>query len=319
MNHPSPKISTLAIVGVLTTIASAKGADPPVVYALQRIPAGTIVVDAEAGRWNQLILLARPVLTSGDIDRLPSGLQPSVSRFSYTVLATVSKSPPLPSAGPPARARSGDATNETTNRRATRYRLAEVGIGYSAPVQGRQVIVTASQSADAKLGFIDRQILGQNESDLETAAVVVRSSTLMMFESFAILARESGHREEKVRNLVWIDPNTGKAAMAMWVLKQRSGGPGESLTVADDPMQVHAGGTRASNRLHVDAGTFLLGIPTAKTFGLEQLLRGRQVHWTDTLRELAGKSSYSSETLAQLTAALNDALRATETGSAATQ
>ncbi len=106
--------------------------------------------------------------------------------------------------------------------------------------------------------------------------------------------------------------------MAMWVVEQRGdgGGPGESLTVRDDPMQVYPSGTRGNNRLHVDASTFLLGIPTAKTFGLEHLLRSRQIQWTGSLGKLASKSSYSSETLAEFTAALSQAIRATQSESA---
>jgi hypothetical protein len=319
MHQPISVIRTLSFLGALTILSSADGADTKLVYSLQKIPAGTTVVDAKADRWNQLILLARPMLMSGDIDRISSGLKQSVSHFSYTVLATVSNSPPVPAADSRARSSSATDSNETSNPRSSSYRLMEVGIGYSAPVQGRQVIVTAAQDGGtADLGIIDRQVLSQTERDLETARVVVRSSTLMMFDLIAILARENGHREEQVRNLVWIDPQTGKSAIAMWVVEQRGegGGPGESLTVRDDPMQVYPSGTRGINRLHVDASTFLLGIPTAKTFGLERLLRGRQIRWTSALRELASKSSYSSETLADFSAALSEAIRATRSGSA---
>ncbi len=100
MNQLSSVIRTLAFLGALTVLAAADGADTKVVYSLQKIPAGTTVVDAKADHWNQLILLARPMLTSGDIDRISSSLQQSVSRFSYTILATVSNSPPVPSADP---------------------------------------------------------------------------------------------------------------------------------------------------------------------------------------------------------------------------
>ena len=322
MNYSSSVIGTLVFFGSLAIIASAFGAETKVVYSLQRIPPGTIVVDPEAERWNELILLARPMVTSGDIERLPSGVAQSVSRFSYTIMATISKLPRESAGDPPAKGSSAADANETANSQEASYRLTEVGIGYSARVQGRDVLVSASQEvANANLGIIDRQVLAQNEKDLDTARVIVRSSTLMMFELVAILARENGNREEPIRTMVWINEKTGKSAMAMWVAEQRSddGGLGESTTRPDDPMQVHSGGKRGDNRLHVDAGTFFLGIPTSKTFGLEHLLRGRQIQWTDTLRELANKSSYSRETMAKFTAELSKAIRATQNGSAVEQ
>jgi hypothetical protein len=312
MFHSRLEFTRLTLVGVLSLVGFDSWADGQVVYSLQRIPDGTVVVDAKADRWNQLILLAQPVLNSGDIDQLSSALQQAVSRFSYTVMATVAKSPPLTAADPPPHGSAADVSKQT-DQRSDHYQLREVGLGYSAPVQDRQVIVTAStEAANADLGFIDRQVLSQNESDLENARVVVRSSTLMMFDMAAILKRAGGHREELVRNLVWIDPQTGRSAMAMWVVKQVSGAEIEdSWTVAADPIQVYPGGTRDRNRLHVDASTFLLGIPTSKTFALEHLLRGRQIEWNESLRQLAGKSSYSSDTLIKLTTELNQAMGAT--------
>jgi len=290
------------VVGLFAML-SAHRIDAQMVYSLQLIPAGTIVVDPKADHWNELVLLARPTLTSGDVDRLPLGLQQAVTRYAYTVLATIAKTPPGAEEDLPASV----------------YRLAEVGVGYSAPMDGVQVIVSARQSPETgTLGIIDRQVVAQNERDLEKARVVVRSSTLIMFDMDAILARETGHRVEPLRTLVWIDPQTGKSASAMWLMRRRKNGSErqESWEVRKDQMQVHPGGKRANNRLHVDASTFVLGIPTATTFGLEQLLPGREIPWTDGLSELAGKSSYSAENLAEFTASLNQAIQLAATGPA---
>jgi hypothetical protein len=311
-------IKASAFLGALFLVLSTNRTHAQIVYALQRIPAGTIVVDAEADRWNELILLARPSLTSGDLDRLPLGLQQAVTRFSYTVLATVSTAPPEPD--PAVRGLSPAESPETAIPPARRYWLAEVGVGYSAPLDGVQKIVSASPAAEADaLGIIERQVVAQNERDLDKARVVVRSSTLIMFDLDVILAGENGHRVELSRSLVWIDPLTGKSAIAMWLLGQRKAGPEapESLHAREDAIQVHPGGTRASNRLHVDASTFVLGIPTATSFGLERLLPGRQVPWTDSLSNLAGKSSYEPETLAEFTVAFDQAIRAAAKGPAA--
>ncbi len=294
--------ASACVVG-LFTVLSANRSDAQMVYSLQLIPAGTIVVDPKADHWNELVLLARPTLTSGDLDRLPLGLQQAVTRYAYTVLATITKAPPLAAEDPPKSV----------------YRLEEVGVGYSASIDGVQVIVSSRQNPETStLGIIDRQVVAQNELDLEKARVVVRSSTLMMFEMDAILARETGHRVEPLRTLVWIDPQTGRSAIAMWLMRRPENGSEhqELWEVRKDPMQVHPGGKRANNRLHVDASTFVLGIPTATSFGLEHLLPGREIPWTDGLSELAGKSSYSAKTLAEFTASLHQAIQSAATGPA---
>ncbi len=308
MVYPFAGIRTLALMGALAVMSSAIRAEEQFVYPLQRLPAGTIVVDAKADHWNHLILLSKPVLTSGNIDRIPAGLEQSVTRFSYAILATVAKSRLGPVPRPP----------DSSNPADSRYLLAEVGLGYCTPVQGRQVIVTSS-AEDANLGMIDRRVLSQSESNLETARVVVRSSTLMMFDLAVLMDRQDGHREERVRNLIWIDPQTGKSAMAAWIVQQgRDGGSDVSLTVSNDAIEIYPGGSRVANRLHVDGSSFVLGIPTAKTFASEHLPRSRQVPWTDKLHEFAGRSNYSRETLAKLSAALNEAIQATQSGSGAT-
>ena len=115
--------ASACVVG-LFTVLSANRSDAQMVYSLQLIPAGTIVVDPKADHWNELVLLARPTLTSGDLDRLPLGLQQAVTRYAYTVLATITKAPPLAAEDPPKSV----------------YRLEEVGVGYSASIDGVQVI-----------------------------------------------------------------------------------------------------------------------------------------------------------------------------------
>lgn len=272
---------------VLAAVPVVATAEPPLAYRLQQIPPGTVAVDSDADRFNRLILLARPALSSGEIDRLPEGFEQSVTRYSYTIMATVSRSV------------AEDA-----------YRLAEVGLGYSEPDDGRQVVVTAS-GENAELGMMERRVLSQSEDNLKKSRVVVRSSTVMMFDLVVLMSRAGGHRHEFIRNLLWVNPKSGEAALAIWSL-----GPGRdvsqsgaSLTVSDDPLQIHPIGARVENRLHVDGNSILLGIPTSKTFGSERLLPGMSVAWTDALGEVAGRRTYSAESFATLTTALNEAVR----------
>lgn len=62
---------------------------------LLRIEAGTIV-DASpgnepTGRWNRIVLLARPRIASGDVDALSTAIRESVSKFVLTIMAAVER------------------------------------------------------------------------------------------------------------------------------------------------------------------------------------------------------------------------------------
>ncbi|MEM8732782.1 MAG: hypothetical protein AAGG44_01075, partial [Planctomycetota bacterium] len=103
-----------------------------------RIPAGTLVEDESAKRWNQVVLLARPRIASGDVDALPKSIRDSVSSFVLTILATVKQD---------------DLTKK--------FKLEEVGAGYSTYINEQLKVITSDtqRRLGAGLGFVGSRML----------------------------------------------------------------------------------------------------------------------------------------------------------------
>ena len=261
-----------------------------IVAPLQDVNPGTRISDSLAARWNRLVLLATPAVSSGAVERIPVAVQGSVARFSAAIMATV-----LPIDADPG----GDQTASSPH-----YVLGEVGVGCSAGSNDRQVIVTADTASQMgiELGFLDRRVLTRFEAQLRERKLVARTKTMAMFDAPALMSRAGGHQDETIRHLIWVNPRTGVTAMAIWLVDDKR--PIEDR----DPIQYLQQGTRLTRPLHVDGSEFRLGMPTQRSFALERLPKGRSVQWTEALCDSAARSSYTSETLAELTSALREAL-----------
>ena len=243
--------------------------------------------DSTQTRWNHVVLVAKPKISSGATNKIGETIRRAVSTLSLTILATVKHD-----------------DNGT-------YRLTEVGVGYSVPIRGKPTVVssqTASQ-LDAGLSLITRHVLSQNEKQLAKVCVVARSSTLTIFDTPAIMFRDDKHRDYTIRHLCWIDPETGNGATLIWMLGINTTG---AMQVMDEPMRVVTTGTVEERSIHVDGSEFLLGIPSERAFALESLPPGLSVPWpTDNgIADLASKNSYDERQLVKLSTSLNLAIAA---------
>ncbi len=257
---------------------------------LPRIAAGTLVEDPEAERWNKVVLLARPRIASGDVESLPASVKSTASSFVLTILATVES-----------------YTNEAGE---SKFKLAELGLGYSMDVDGVLKVVTVDDAASLglHLGFFKRQMLWENEKQLQTVHVITRTSTLTIFDTPAIVLRNQAHQDYTVRHFVWIDSRTGRNAMLVWLLARGAGG---RATVVDEPMRWLPPGAKEDRAIHVDKNEFsLLGIPGERAFAIEDLPPGKKVPWTERAKALAARDDLAGDSLRELTAALNEALQA---------
>ncbi|MCA9133009.1 MAG: hypothetical protein KDA45_07630 [Planctomycetales bacterium] len=277
------------------TVGQVAGSSPQLPLPL--IAAGTPVDAPQAERWNRIVLLARPRIASGDVQALSSSIQKSVSSLVLTILATVESHP--------ADVRPG----ETKPPR--QFRLRELGLGYATDVQGelRVVSVAAAGQMGVNLGFVGRQMLAENERQLAAVRTVVRTSTLTMFDTRAIMLRQGRHQEMVTRHLVWLDSRSGRLGALLWLLQRPAAG--EPQRLVDEPLRWVAAGTREDRAIHVDGQEFsLLGIPREQAFALQDLPPGKSIPWTDEARRLAARESYDSESLRELTVAINQALQA---------
>lgn len=258
---------------------------------LRKLPAGTLAEPKEHDTWNRVIALARPKIASGDIDALPASIRSAVSSFVLTIMAKVEKQ--------------ADG----------KYRLADVGAGYSVPIDGTLTVVTPDKAIEvgASLGFVQRQMLSQNDSQLKAIPVIAQNSQLLIFDTPAILLRDSTHVDLTMRHFVWLDWDSGKTATLVWLLQPDSNASraGSPLRVVDEPLRWLPPGLKESREIHVDGQEFsLLGIPTQRAFALEDLPPGRELEWSPAGKRVAGLTTYSSDQLRDLAAALNESLAA---------
>lgn len=256
---------------------------------LPLIPPGTVVGNEDGSNWNRAILLATPRISSGDTTKLSEPVRTAVSQLTLTILATVKHDA----------ASDGPASDGTGT-----YRLDEVGVGYSVPIREQQMTISSDSATrlGARLDFYSRQMLSQNEKQIAKLKLVVRTATLVIFDAPAIMLRDGQHKDFVTRHLIWIDANTGKLAVVIWLLSTDRDG---RASVAERSLRVVAPGVKEDRKIHVDGRSFFLGIPTERAFALEDLPPGVDVAWTGTAQSLAALQSYTSQELSEFASALN--------------
>ncbi|MBX3423264.1 MAG: hypothetical protein KF752_17030 [Pirellulaceae bacterium] len=259
------------------------------------ISPGTVVPSGTAdgrhlARWNRRVLVAKPRIASGDTSALPEFIRQTVSKFHLTILATVDTqtvaSPdtaPASAAAPPK----------------VRFRLAEVGVGYSLAL-GTQLTVIRSDDYEAhgaSLSFIDRQFLSQNLRQLDEIRTVARTASLLMFDVPTILFHDGQHVDCVSRHVIWIDRRTGHLATVVWLLRSQGD---KVIPDSSFPPRWIDSSQIEDRSIHVDQTQFTLGIPGKRAFALEHLPPGRNLNWSEELLELASLSHYDAQALRAL-------------------
>lgn len=292
--HQAAPIRAVFFTGLLLALSSSATAQGLVstVRELQRIEAGTLIsAENTQSPWNRVVLLARPRIASGDVDSLPTAIRESVSDFVLTIMASVEEYADPNSAEP-------------------RFRLADVGLGYSTEVNGelRAVSVADAGKAGINLGLFARMLLIENEKQLKTAKVITRTSTLMIIDAPAYVLRDGEHYECVMRHFIWVEPTTGRNAALVWLIDQDSAG-NPIVDLSESPRWAPAG-LQEDRAIHVDGREFnMFGIPGKKAFAMESMPPGKPVAWTEEARSLAALPSYTVDTLRSLSAALNAMLQ----------
>ncbi len=259
---------------------------------LPRIEAGTRIEDAQDQYWNRIVLLARPRISSGDIESLPSVIRNSVSEFVLTIMASV------------------EQVTDPANGQ-MRYRLMDIGVGYSTMIDGtlRAVTVADAERLGVDLGLFPRMMLSENEKQLTTARIIARTSTLMIIDTPAFVLRGQQHREYTMRHFVWVDPQTGRNAALVWLIDRDA--VGNPVVEMSEPARWAPAGLQEDRAIHVDGQEFnMFGIPNKKAFAIENLPPGKEVPWTEAARHLAPLDTYDAQSLRELSTALNDMLQA---------
>lgn len=254
--------------------------------SITKLPAGTPVVDHSAtAAWNRVVLIAKPQISSGDTSVLSSTIRDAATQCSLTVMARVA---------PP-------------NADSPKYQLMSVGVGFSAKGETGPVIVTAESASRLRvpIGFIGRQILRQNEEQLEKVQLITSTSTLALFDAPTVMLLNGNHVKTITRHLIWIDANSGQGAALAWLL--HSSGP--AARVVNYPIRAFSFNTQEDRKIHVDGDEFgLFGIPSEMAMALEDLPPGTDVAWTKAASAVAARSGYTLLQITELATAMNHAM-----------
>ena len=89
------------------------------------------------------------------------------------------------------------------------FALDRVAIGSATPIQGKEVVVTSSQTFDSDVGFIGRRILEENEAILRTdVRQVVRTPTMLVFDAQGFVLYNRKHARMIIRHAIVVSPRT---------------------------------------------------------------------------------------------------------------
>jgi hypothetical protein len=258
----------------------------PFSAAVSRVAAGTLIGQENAPRWNRTVLLAKPRIASGDVSSLSEPIRAAVSKFVLSVVATVDRDPQ--SAEP-------------------RYRLAEVGVGYSVEVNSQLKVIHSDdyKSHGVSLSFIHRQMLAENERQLDKIRTIVRGGSLLMFDVPAILLQNKSHRDYLIRHLIWIDSKSGKLATMVWLIEEDKSK--QLSVVTSEPIRWVDGTIIEDRVIHVDGAEFTLGIPSSRAFALEKFPAGRPIPWNQPAAMVGALEDYDLDSIQRLMKALNEA------------
>lgn len=272
---------------------------------LVNIDAGTVVDDDGVAGWSDLVLVAVPRVGSGDTEAISSLVKEHAELLTFVVAARVQR--PWHHGGEAAGG-SGD------DQRAT---LRQVGVGLATTVDGRLRIVSgpAPQGPTAEeppqLGMLASQVLRSAQRSLDDMRVVVRRTTLMLYDSPAVVRVGKQNRRCVVRSLLWIEPDNGKLHHVLWVINNT-----EQRWRPAFPHGVYLPVPFREDRvLHVQADQFTFGIPAPTAIALAALPPGHPFPLDAALEKLACQPQYDEQTLAELTKALVAALRRDPEGS----
>ncbi len=273
--------------------------EPPTTIA--RIASGTAIRKrTESGRWNHLVLLAIPKISSGDVAAVNGTVREAATATALTIMATVvgdseSANSPEPSGG-------------------AVYRLAEVGVGYGGRGDEGWVVIDSDTASrwNVQLGFIARQVLQTNEQRLSRVTMAGKTDHAVVFDAPSVVHRRDRNRKYLTRHLLTIDPATGRGTLSVWLLvppgSETHDVPPKPHPIIDRPIRVCSWGTIETRRIHVDADQFsLFGIPGELAFALEDLPPGEDLAWTAATAKWAGLRAFSADELTALVAALRSA------------
>ena len=253
---------------------------------VERIEPGIVIGEQQKAGYSHLVTLVIPRLSAGYVSSLPDYAKRYASMFNFTVLANVKQ--------------------EQVGDRSL-HLLDKVRIGFAMDIKGKLVVVTQATANQfgAKLGMIDRSVLGGNEDCLEDVIHVASNDRMIMFDARANMLVGGTHQERFIRHLIWVSPSSGEVGFLVWQLND----DGSQRYAIDSPtMQLLPCGLREDRQIHVSDGGLLSSIPTPDRFALVSIPQGTPIPFSQSLRSVAGIKKMTAADLGRLVAGVSESL-----------
>ena len=254
---------------------------------MERIPGGIVVGGEKVQGWSHPILFVRGKLTEGDTEAVSSMVRRYGDMFNLILLANVGQT----------------AAGE--------FFLDKVAVGFSTPIQGRNVTITGDthQQLGADLGFIGGMVFAGNEEALKDTTQVARYRHGLVMDAPTQMLVNGKHMLQKVRHFFWVSSRTGDLGVLIWAMDDSGGGSYQALGSA---MQLLPPNMHEDRVMHVDGKEFgIMGNPSKKAFALVRIPQGRGIPFSPELRQAAGVRSFDQQSYVRLLTLVSQAVQAT--------
>ena len=251
------------------------------------LPPGTVVETKAPAGWSHLLLKSLPRIHP-EHRGLVSESTYRLSGLVFTAMAV--RVEPLEGSQPP------------------RYYLGDVGLGLGTKVRGQDVVLSPETQArlGANLGFQERILLSECYKKQQLARSVVRTDTMAVFDTHAVMIRGQQHRLARMRYAILLDPRSGQIATLAWGMDvDQQGRP----LAANTPLEWLPPNKVDDCVLHVDPRQITFGIPNDLAFAVNGAPQGqREIPLTTDLARLSSQPSYVPQTAKSLETLLRNEL-----------
>lgn len=242
---------------------------------LALIPAGTVIDQQAPKGWTHLLNKAHSKVGAGDINAMnPQTTQ--IATFLFSALVANVQAHQVPGQ--------------------TRYRLAALAVGVGTRIRNQDVIIS-SDSAErlgAGLSLLQRIALRRTEARLAEVQSLVRSETMMIFDSPTQVQRDGRHRSGILRYTVLVDEKTGHLTPFFWFVAIDEQGRYASSA---DTFELLPPNKIEECVLHIDGREFSLGLITEKAIALNRLPAGvKQFPIPEGLKPTVTRARFTRET-----------------------
>lgn len=243
------------------------------------IPPGTVVDQKAPEGWSHLVLKSLPRISPTHQHLVAPSTYQLASLVFTSMVARVER---VPGSNP------------------AHYVLGDIGLGLGTKVQGHHMVLSPETQAQlgANLGFQERIVLSECHKRQALARSVVRTQTMAVFDTHAVMIRDGRHRIAKVRYAILLDPRSGQIATLCWGVDiDGQGRPFASNTALEwlPPNKVD------QLTLYVDPAQITLGIPSGLAFAINQVPQGNsEIPLTSDLAFLTGSAKYTPQTAEEL-------------------